>query len=142
MQSLAFLSFQLQIAQQRLRETVAESPVPGKALHPNSVSGRPNHNPVAWLAFLSTRLRKRSASRRISPYDRSKIGTVFSLFVLLLVVLGVIVAACSGEPTVWMLCWPAPLVVIFTVLNFIRQGYHKRDGLLVLGSVTAPEADE
>jgi hypothetical protein len=88
----------------------------------------------------------RYAAQVVTPAKRTRgtsvIGTVFSLFVLLLVVLGVIVAACSGEPTVWMLCWPAPLVVIFTVLNFIRQGYHKRDGLLVLGSVTAPEADE
>jgi hypothetical protein len=54
----------------------------------------------------------------------------------------VIVAASSGKPTFWMLCWPAPLVVIFTVFNFVRQGYHKRDGLLVLGSATAPEPDE
>jgi hypothetical protein len=88
----------------------------------------------------------RCEAQVVTPAKRaggtSVIGTAFSLFVLLLVVLGVIVAACSGEPTLWMLCWPAPLVVIFTVLNFVRQGYHKRDGLLVLGSVTAPEADE
>jgi hypothetical protein len=77
MQTLAFLSFELQIAQQRLRETFTESPVPSKALHPNSLSGRPNHNPVAWLAFLCTRLRKRSASRRISPHDPSKITREF-----------------------------------------------------------------
>ena len=32
MQTLAFLSFELQIAQQRLRETFTESPVPSKAL--------------------------------------------------------------------------------------------------------------
>jgi hypothetical protein len=71
----------------------------------------------------------------------SFIGTAFSLFVLLMVVLGVIVAACSGEPVVWMLRWPAPLVVTFTVFNFIRQGYHKRDGLLVLGPATEREPD-
>ena len=82
----------------------------------------------------------------ITPAKRARgtsvIGTAFSLFVLLLVVLGVIVAASSGEPTFWMLRWPAPLVVIFTVFNFVRQGYHKRDGLLVLGSATAAEPDE
>jgi hypothetical protein len=120
MQSLAFLALELQNAQQRVRETFAESPELPIALHSNSLSGRAIHNPVVRLAFLNP----------------SFIGTAFSLFVLLLVVLGVIVAACSGEPTLWMLRWPAPLVVIFTVFNFVRQGYHKRDGLLVLGPAT------
>ena len=88
----------------------------------------------------------RYAAQVVTPAKRTRgtsvIGTVFSLFVLLLVVLGVILAACSREPILWMLRWPAPLVVIFTVLNFIRHGYHKRDGLLVLGSGTEPEPDE
>ncbi|HEX3445094.1 MAG TPA: hypothetical protein VHS80_10285 [Chthoniobacterales bacterium] len=37
MQTLAFLWFELQIAQYRLRETFTESPAPSKALHPNAL---------------------------------------------------------------------------------------------------------
>jgi hypothetical protein len=55
------------------------------------------------------------------------------LSILLLALLGVIVAAGSKTPVTWMLVWPAPLIVIFTAARFIREGYHKRDGVLVLG---------
>jgi hypothetical protein len=70
----------------------------------------------------------------------SSIGTGFSILTLLLVLLGAIVAAMSGAPTFWMLVWPTPLVVTFTVANFVRQGYHKRDGVLVLGRAVASRA--
>src|SRR5260370_16157312 len=60
-------------------------------------------------------------------------ATAFSLLVLLLALLGVIVAALSEAPIIWMLIWPAPLVLIFPVARFIREGMHKRDGVLVLG---------
>jgi hypothetical protein len=65
-------------------------------------------------------------------------ATAFSLLVLLLALLGVIVAALSEAPVIWMLIWPAPLVLIFTAARFIREGVHKRDGVLVLGR-PAPE---
>jgi hypothetical protein len=55
------------------------------------------------------------------------------LSILLLALLGVIVAASSKAPVVWMLVWPAPLILIFTTARFIREGFHKRDGVLVLG---------
>jgi hypothetical protein len=55
------------------------------------------------------------------------------LSILLLALLGVIVAASSKTPVIWMLVWPAPLILIFTAARFIREGYHKRDGVLVLG---------
>jgi hypothetical protein len=55
------------------------------------------------------------------------------LSILLLALLGAIVAASSKTPVIWMLVWPAPLILIFTAARFIREGYHKRDGVLVLG---------
>jgi hypothetical protein len=55
------------------------------------------------------------------------------LSILLLALLGVIVAASSKTPVIWMLVWPTPLILIFTAGRFIREGYHKRDGVLVLG---------
>ena len=59
--------------------------------------------------------------------------TAFSLFVLLFALLGVIVAAFSEAPILWMLVWPTPLVLIFTAARFIREGVHRRDGVLVFG---------
>jgi len=64
---------------------------------------------------------------------RGNRATAFSLLVLLLALLGVIVAALSEAPIIWMLIWPTPLVLIFTAARFIREGVHKRDGVLVLG---------
>jgi hypothetical protein len=64
---------------------------------------------------------------------KSNHATAFSLLVLLLALLGVIVAALSEAPIIWMLIWPAPMVLIFTAARFIREGVHKRDGVLVLG---------
>jgi hypothetical protein len=64
---------------------------------------------------------------------RGNHATAFSLLVLLLALLGVIVAALSEAPIIWVLIWPAPLVLIFTAARFIREGMHKRDGVLVLG---------
>lgn len=55
------------------------------------------------------------------------------LSILLLALLGAIVAASSKTPVIWMLVWPAPLILIFTTARFIREGVHKRDGVLVLG---------
>lgn len=65
--------------------------------------------------------------------DRSNGLSLFWLSILLLALLGVIVAASSKAPVVWMLVWPAPLILIFTTARFIREGFHKRDGVLVLG---------
>ena len=65
--------------------------------------------------------------------DLSNGLSLFWLSILLLALSGVIVAASSKAPVVWMLVWPAPLILIFTTARFIREGFHKRDGVLVLG---------
>jgi hypothetical protein len=68
--------------------------------------------------------RRRDHSRRLS---------ILSLLILLLALVGAMVAAGSKTPVTWMLAWPAPLILIFTAARFVREGYHKRDGVLVLG---------
>ena len=50
-----------------------------------------------------------------------------------LVILGVAAAACSGQPLLWLAVWPAPVVLICTITVFFRQGFHYRNGVLVLG---------
>ena len=47
--------------------------------------------------------------------------------------LGVLTAAYSQEPLFWLLVWPVPLALVCTIFNFIRQGFHFQNGLLVLG---------
>jgi hypothetical protein len=63
----------------------------------------------------------------------SKALALLWLSILLLALLGAIVAASSKTPVIWMLIWPAPLILIFTGARFIHEGYHRRDGVLVLG---------
>jgi hypothetical protein len=46
---------------------------------------------------------------------------------------GVLTAAYSQEPLYWLLVWPVPLALACTIFNFIRQGFHFQNGLLVLG---------
>jgi hypothetical protein len=50
-----------------------------------------------------------------------------------LTVLGLAKAATSEQPVIWVALWPAPVVVVSTVFTFLRQGFHFRDGVLVLG---------
>jgi hypothetical protein len=51
----------------------------------------------------------------------------------LFAVLGLVRAAYSENPLVWLAVWPAPVALISTIFIFSRQGFHYRDGLLVLG---------
>jgi hypothetical protein len=78
-----------------------------------------------------------SAEPALRPQRRSH-RTRFSLLVLLLALVGAIVAARSQEPIFWMLIWPTPLVLVFTAARFIREGFHQRDGVLVLGRALEP----
>ena len=64
--------------------------------------------------------------------------SVLSLLILVFALVGAIVASASNAPVTWMLAWPAPLILIFTGARFIREGYHKRDGVLVLGRPVPP----
>jgi hypothetical protein len=51
----------------------------------------------------------------------------------LVVILGVVHAAHSQQPLLWLAVWPAPVVVACTIFTFFRHGFHFEDGLLVLG---------
>jgi hypothetical protein len=51
----------------------------------------------------------------------------------LLATLGLIHAAGSEQPLLWLAVWPAPVALACTVFTFFRQGFHFEDGVLVLG---------
>ncbi|MBV9874215.1 MAG: hypothetical protein JO025_05765 [Verrucomicrobia bacterium] len=47
--------------------------------------------------------------------------------------LGVLVAALSKQPLFWLIVWPWPVVLVCTIVIFVRQGFHFENGVLVLG---------
>lgn len=51
----------------------------------------------------------------------------------MLAILGLVKAAYSEQPLLWLAVWPAPIVLVSTIFIFSRQGFHCRDGLFVLG---------
>jgi hypothetical protein len=51
----------------------------------------------------------------------------------LFVILGLIHAAGSEQPLLWLAVWPAPVALACTIFTFFRQGFHFEDGALVLG---------
>jgi hypothetical protein len=51
----------------------------------------------------------------------------------LLAVLGLVKAAYSEQPLLWLAVWPAPVALASTIFVFLRQGFHFQDGVLVLG---------
>ena len=51
----------------------------------------------------------------------------------LLAILGLIHAAGSEQPLLWLAVWPAPVALACTTFTFFRQGFHFEDGVLVLG---------
>jgi hypothetical protein len=50
-----------------------------------------------------------------------------------LAIVGFIKAAHSEQPLLWLAIWPAPIVLASTIFIFLRQGFHFRGPVLVLG---------
>ena len=48
-------------------------------------------------------------------------------------VLGLVKAGCGGHHVFWLMVWPVPVTIACTIFIFVRQGFHFKDGLLVLG---------
>jgi hypothetical protein len=51
----------------------------------------------------------------------------------LLAILGLVKAAYSEQPLLWLAVWPAPIVLASTIFFFFREGFHFRNGMLFLG---------
>jgi hypothetical protein len=50
-----------------------------------------------------------------------------------LAILGLVKAVYSEQPLLWLAVWPAPVALASTIFIFFRQGFHFRNGVLVLG---------
>jgi hypothetical protein len=54
----------------------------------------------------------------------------------LLAILGLVQAVHSAHPFLWLAVWPAPVTLVSTIFIFLREGFHFRNGVLVLGRRT------
>jgi hypothetical protein len=68
-----------------------------------------------------------------SQYGGVSIETSIWFASYLLAILGLIKAAYSEQPLLWLAVWPAPIVLVCTVFVFFREGFHFRNGVLFLG---------
>jgi hypothetical protein len=68
-----------------------------------------------------------------AQYGGVSIETSIWFVSYLLAILGLIKAAYSEQPLLWLAVWPAPIVLVCTVFVFFREGFHFRNGVLFLG---------
>jgi len=54
----------------------------------------------------------------------------------LLAILGLVQAVHSAQHFLWLAIWPAPVTLLSTIFIFLSQGFHFRNGVLVLGQRT------
>ena len=75
-------------------------------------------------AWLSARVRTRSAGVSHQRKDGDWTGRDMSAFsfVLMLLLLGLFMAAHSDRPVFWLLVGPGPLAIGFTLTTFVRRG--------------------
>jgi hypothetical protein len=73
---------------------------------------------------------------RIRPVTQSGAASFESIVWIvscLVAILGVVHAAHSEQPLLWLAVWPAPVGLACTIFTFFRHGFHFEDGVLVLG---------
>jgi hypothetical protein len=58
---------------------------------------------------------------------------VWAVSCLATTILGVVYAAHSEQPLLWLAVWPAPVALASAIFTFFRHGFHFEDGVLVLG---------
>ncbi|HEX6565366.1 MAG TPA: hypothetical protein VF020_13835 [Chthoniobacterales bacterium] len=91
-----------------------------------------NHNESHDRSPPSASERSGSFAGGSQPIDRPTFVFIW-IACCLLTILGLAKAAASEQPFLWMALWPAPVVIASTVFTFFRQGFHFKDGVLVLG---------
>jgi hypothetical protein len=99
--------------------------------------------PFVWNQRLRPSVRSRTHSRRgavgngspswTAQYGGVNIEASIWIASYLLAILGLIKAAYSEQPLLWLAVWPAPIVLVCTIFVFFREGFHFRNGVLVLG---------
>jgi hypothetical protein len=105
--------------------------------------------PLAVVRKERQRRRRLVRSRTLSPFEdagycvvrvrsvaqRGAVSIEASIWIAsyLLAILGVVKAGYSEQHLLWLAVWPAPVALASTIFIFFRQGFHFRNGVLVLG---------
>src|SRR5260221_14345229 len=96
--------------------------------------------PLAVVRKERQRRRRSVRSRTLSPFEGSgycavrirsvaqsgAVSVEASIWIAsyLLAILGVVKAAYSEQPLLWLAVWPAPVALASTIFIFFRQGFH------------------
>jgi hypothetical protein len=86
--------------------------------------------------FLVTRKPKdelRSWRGQISRLGALRLESCIWIGGCLVAFFGVLKAAYSEDPLIWLLVWPVPVAFACTIFIFLRRGFHFQNGVLVLG---------
>jgi hypothetical protein len=75
----------------------------------------------------------RPRMRSVTQSGAASFNFVIWMVCCLVTILGVIKAAHSEQPLLWLAVWPIPVTLACTIFIFFRQGFHFEDGVLVLG---------
>jgi hypothetical protein len=105
--------------------------------------------PLAVVRKERQRRRRSVRSRTLSPFEGSgycavrvrsaaqcgavSVEACIWIAGYLLAILGLVKAVYSEQPLLWLAVWPAPVALASTIFIFFRQGFHFRNGVLVLG---------
>ena len=140
MNSYINLILDAEAAKQRLRKLFQSAPEPEK-------NDQLLAKPLAGIRKQRQRRRRSVRTKSSTPADvhyAEKIGLAAQdgsvnieatiwIASYVLAILGLIKAAYSTDPLLWLAIWPAPIVLACTVFIFFRRGASYRNGLLVLG---------
>jgi hypothetical protein len=75
----------------------------------------------------------RVRNRLVTQYGAVSVQACIWIAGYLLAIVGLVNAAYSEQPLLWLAVWPAPVALASTIFVFLRQGFHFQDGVLVLG---------
>ena len=76
------------------------------------------------------RKRNRRPLEQRSPASCEYVVWALSCFIA---VLGLVKAGSGERHLFWLMVWPVPVTIACTIFIFVRQGFHFKDGVLVLG---------
>jgi len=71
--------------------------------------------------------------RLVNQSGAASFESIIWIVSCLVTILGVVKAALSEQPLLWLAVWPIPVTFACTIFTFLRQGFHLEDGVLVLG---------
>jgi hypothetical protein len=71
--------------------------------------------------------------RSVTESGAASFESIIWIVSCLATISGVVMAANSTQPLLWLAVWPFPVTLACTIFIFLRQGFHLEDGVLVLG---------